>query len=67
MNEPLIKNKPALRNEVHLLQEALRRACSSGWNKDSSAEQLLAAIAAERENGPRDRPDPIRAAKDSAA
>ena len=63
----LFDDKPALRNEVHVLQEALRRAVSSGWNKDSSAELLLAAIAAERSSGPQDRPDPRPEAKHTAA
>ena len=49
-----INNRPASRNEVHLLQEALRRACNSVWNKGVELDVVLAAIIAEAEKGTRD-------------
>ncbi len=54
VTEFTINNRPASRNEVHLLQEALRRACNSVWNKGVAPDLVLAAIIAEAEKGTRD-------------
>lgn len=62
MTEFSINNRPATSNEVHLLQEALRRACASKWNHGLEEKVVLEAIIAEAEKGTRDMHGLVRAA-----
>jgi|GEM_PF-3425237 len=62
MNELLINNVPATRNEVHLLQAALRRACAARFNQGIDEKEIFAAIVAEAEKGTRDMHGLVRAA-----